>query len=101
MDAKKVSVIIPVYNERESLAPLLDELKQVMESKFEYEIICVDDGSTDGSFEFLKKCAAENRRIHVMRFLRNYGKSAALGAGFKQVNGDYVITMDADLQDDP
>ncbi len=101
MPLEKISVVIPVYNEVESLPELLQEVTTVLEGKFDYEIQIIDDGSTDGSFEFAKKKAGENERIEVTRFLRNYGKSAALSVGFRRASGDYVVTMDADLQDDP
>ncbi|MFQ6616490.1 MAG: glycosyltransferase family 2 protein [Fidelibacterota bacterium] len=98
---KRVSVVIPVNNERESLPELWDELTQVMEGKFDYDLVFVDDGSSDGSFEYLKERALENERSQVIRFLANYGKSSALAAGFEKASGDYVVTLDSDLQDDP
>lgn len=98
---KTVSVVIPVLNERESLPELWDELRQVMEGRFDYELIFVDDGSTDGSFEFLKEMASQDGRGTVVRFLTNYGKSSALAAGFQKAEGEYIITLDSDLQDDP
>ena len=101
MPTEKISIVIPVYNECESLPDLLQEVTTVLEDRFDYEIQVVDDGSTDGSFELAKEQAGENGRIEVTRFLRNYGKSAALAAGFRRASGDYVVTMDADLQDDP
>lgn len=100
-DLKRVSVVIPVHNERESLPELLDELRGVMGGRFDYELIFVDDGSTDGSFDYLKEKALENGRSTVIRFLTNYGKSSALAAGFDRAGGDYVVTLDSDLQDDP
>lgn len=98
---KKISVIIPAYNEEQSLPILLDEIEEILSGKFEYEIIVIDDGSTDGSFELLQKRVKSDGKIRVSRFLRNYGKSAALSEGFKKAQGDYVITLDSDLQDDP
>lgn len=98
---KKISVIIPAYNEEQSLPILLDEIEGALSGKFEYEIIVIDDGSTDGSFELLQKRAKSDGKIRVSRFLRNYGKSTALSEGFKKARGDYVITLDSDLQDDP
>ncbi len=98
---KKISVIIPAYNEKQSLPILLDEIEGALSGKFEYEIIVIDDGSTDGSFELLQKRAKLDGKIRVTRFLRNYGKSAALSEGFKRAQGDYIITLDSDLQDDP
>ncbi|MCH8068443.1 MAG: glycosyltransferase family 2 protein, partial [Candidatus Marinimicrobia bacterium] len=98
---KKISVIIPAYNEEQSLPILLDEVEGALSGKFEYEIIVIDDGSTDGSFELLQKRAKSDGKIRVSRFLRNYGKSTALSEGFKKARGDYIITLDSDLQDDP
>ena len=96
----KLSIVIPVYNEVESLAKLHQEIVQNIETP-EYEVIYIDDGSTDGSSEKIQELSLANRRIKLIQFYRNYGKSAALSEGFKQADGDYVITMDADLQDDP
>ncbi|MBC8175040.1 MAG: glycosyltransferase family 2 protein [Candidatus Marinimicrobia bacterium] len=101
MNKKDISIVIPIFNEKESLPELLNEVVQILEEQFNYEIICVDDGSTDGSEEILRQYASNNPRIMVTRFLRNYGKSSALTEGFKLARGKYVITMDADLQDDP
>lgn len=104
-----LSVIIALYNERESLPELLDRIRTVLGSPLEpglqklpdYEIIFVDDGSTDGSWDFIAEQADKDSRIHGIRFRRNYGKSAALYCGFGAAQGEVVITMDADLQDDP
>ena len=96
----KLSIVIPVYNEVESLAKLHQEIVKNIETP-EYEVIYIDDGSTDGSSEKIQELSLANRRIKLIQFYRNYGKSAALSEGFKQADGDYVITMDADLQDDP
>ena len=96
----KLSIVIPVYNEVESLAKLHQEIVQNIETP-EYEVIYIDDGSTDGSSEKIQELSLANRRIKLIQFYRNYGKSAALSEGFKQADGDYVITMDTDLQDDP
>jgi len=100
MGKREVSVVIPVYNERESLPELLDELTSVLEYEDNYELIFIDDGSTDGSLKYLKDQAKSSEGITVISFLRNYGKSAALSEGFKRAKGDYIITIDADLQDD-
>ncbi len=98
-----LSVVIPLLNEEESLPELTNEIVTVLyENKIlDYEIIFVDDGSKDGSFEVIKNLRKENNRIHCIRFRRNYGKSAALSVGFEQAKGKFVVTMDADLQDDP
>ena len=97
----KVSVIIPVYNEVDSIKELYNQLKKSIEEYIPYEIIFVDDGSSDGSVEKIKKICELDNSIILIQFHRNYGKSAALSEGFKYANGNYVVTMDADLQDDP
>ena len=97
-----VSIVIPVYDEEENLNPLLSELKVEMDSLGRsYEIILVDDGSRDRSFEILKKAASMDQRIRVIRFRENRGQTAAFDAGFKAAQGSVVVTMDADLQNDP
>ena len=97
-----VSVVVPLYNEEESLRELAHAIVgTIKEMKKEYEIIFVDDGSNDGSFDVLKDLHAGDRRIKAIRFRRNFGKSAALSVGFREASGEYIITMDADLQDDP
>ncbi len=97
-----ISVIVPSFNERESLPELCSRISGVMESNsWSYEIIIVDDGSDDGSWDCLGALAAENPCIHGIRFRRNYGKSAALYCGFERAQGEVVFTMDADLQDSP
>ena len=97
-----LSIIVPAYNEKESLPELLAWIKEVLEREgLSYEVILVDDGSTDGSWETIASLAAADARIHGIRFRRNYGKSAALYCGFKQAAGRVVFTMDADLQDSP
>ncbi len=97
-----ISVIVPSFNERESLPELCSRISGVMESNSRsYEIIIVDDGSDDGSWDCLGALAAENPCIHGIRFRRNYGKSAALYCGFERAQGEVVFTMDADLQDSP
>jgi len=97
-----ISVVIPLYNEEESLPELTAWIERVMnENDFTYEIIFVNDGSTDGSMEVIRTLAAANSHIHAVSFSRNYGKSPALDTGFRRAQGDVVITMDADLQDSP
>lgn len=99
---KKVSILIPLYNEEESLKPLLVEIKEALKLiSIDYEIFFVDDGSTDNSLSIIKEFVKTNPKIKFISFRKNYGKSAALQLGFKAVTGDAVITMDADLQDDP
>lgn len=97
-----ISVVIPLYNEEESLPELCAWIHKVMESKqYNYEVILIDDGSTDSSWQVIEKLAAENKNIRGIKFRRNYGKSAGLYCGFSAAQGDVVITMDADLQDSP
>lgn len=97
-----ISVVIPLYNEEESLPELAEWIRRVMEeNNFSYEIIFVDDGSTDGSFHAIRQLSKSNSNIRAVRFSRNYGKSPALHTGFGMAEGDVVITMDADLQDSP
>ena len=97
-----ISVVVPLYNEEESLPELASWIERVMKDNgFTYEILFVDDGSTDGSLETIKRLAEKNPAIHAVSFSRNYGKSPALNTGFRRVKGDVVITMDADLQDSP
>jgi glycosyltransferase involved in cell wall biosynthesis len=98
-----LSVVVPLLNEEESLRELFTLIDETMRrTKMPYEVIFVDDGSTDKSFEVLTALHVEHPRIvKAIRFRRNFGKSAALSAGFKEAQGEYIITMDADLQDDP
>ncbi|MFA8450055.1 MAG: glycosyltransferase family 2 protein [Bacteroidales bacterium] len=97
-----ISVVIPLYNEEESLPELNGWISKVMESNhFSYEVIYVDDGSKDTSWEVVDKLSEGSEHVKGIRFRRNYGKSAALNMGFRYCNGDVVITMDADLQDSP
>jgi glycosyltransferase involved in cell wall biosynthesis len=98
-----VSIVIPLLNEEESLRELFSHIRETMRRiNKRYEVIFVDDGSIDNSFKVLAILHAEHPdNIKVIRFRRNFGKSAALSAGFKEAKGDFVITMDADLQDDP
>ncbi|NNJ88994.1 MAG: glycosyltransferase [Eudoraea sp.] len=97
-----ISIVIPLLNEEESLQELHDWIVSVMQSNhFLYEILFIDDGSTDGSWEIISQLASSNPNVRGIRFLKNFGKSQALHAGFKKAIGDIVITMDADLQDNP
>jgi glycosyltransferase involved in cell wall biosynthesis len=105
--APKLSVVVPVHNEAESIPKLMDELKSVAADKLKYEgptdweVVFVDDGSTDDTAAVLQKLFDENPNVGVIRFRGNQGKSAALAAGFREAAGDAVVTMDGDLQDDP
>lgn len=97
-----ISVVIPLLNEKESLKELHDWIANVMQSnRFSYEIIFIDDGSTDDSWKTIKELYSQNTNVKGIRFLKNFGKSQALHAGFAKAEGDVVITMDADLQDNP
>ena len=97
-----ISVVIPLYNEEESLKELNDWIVRVMHSNhFSFEIIFIDDGSSDDSWEIVNKLSEENKAVKGLRFRRNYGKSAALNEGFKIAKGNVIITMDSDLQDSP
>ena len=97
-----ISVVVPLYNEEESLPELHAWIKRVMEAnKFSYEIIFVNDGSTDRSWQVIEELGSKNPEVKGIKFRRNYGKSPALFCGFEKAQGDVVITMDADLQDSP
>lgn len=97
-----ISVVIPLYNEQESLPELFSWIKRVMiENKLTFEVIFVDDGSTDGSWDAIVGLSKDNDEVKGIKFRRNYGKSPALYCGFEKAQGDVVITMDADLQDSP
>lgn len=97
-----ISVVIPIYNEKESIDPLFNELIPVMHSlELPFEIICVDDGSSDGSSETLKRYSQSNPKIRHIKFKTNCGQTAAFDAGFKEAKGAIIITLDADLQNDP
>jgi len=98
----RLSIVIPVYNEEESLAELHREIDAVSKANnYDLEIVFVDDGSKDRSWEVVEQLAAQDNRVRGIRFRRNFGKAAALNAGFETAKGDIVLTMDADLQDDP
>lgn len=97
-----ISVVVPLYNEEESLVPLYEWISRVMAANgFSYEVIFVNDGSTDGSWRIVRELQQRDARVHGIRFRRNYGKSPALFCGFARAEGDVVVTLDADLQDSP
>ena len=97
-----ISVIIPLYNEEESLTELFAWIEKVMnENNLSYEVIFINDGSNDNSWQIIEKLASKNHTVKGIKFRRNYGKSPALYCGFEKAQGDVVITMDADLQDSP
>lgn len=98
----QLSIVIPLLNEEESLQELHAWIASVMQSKhFSYEVLFVDDGSTDSSWDIIEQLSKEDTNVKGIRFQRNFGKSQALHAGFKAAKGDVIITMDADLQDNP
>ncbi len=97
-----ISVVVPLFNEEESIPELYKWIERVMkESGFTYEVIFVNDGSTDRSWEIIEELSGRDNRVHGIKFRRNYGKSPALHCGFDIAQGDVIITMDADLQDSP
>jgi len=97
-----ISVVVPVYNEKESLAPLHEEIAEVAcRANLDLEMVFVDDGSSDGSWAVIAELARRDRRVQGIRLRRNFGKAAALSAGFRAARRDLVLTLDADLQDDP
>ena len=100
---KKISIVVPLYNEKESLPFLMETISAALDPvNIVYEVVFVDDGSTDGSFDVLQQLHRKyESKIRISRFSRNYGKSAALSVGIKEASGDVIVTMDADLQDDP
>ena len=97
-----ISVIIPLLNESDSLSELHSSIEKVMSSgSYSYEVVFIDDGSTDNSWEIINSLSKEHKSVKGIRFFKNYGKSQALHVGFLKAKGDVVFTMDADLQDDP
>jgi len=97
-----LSIVIPLFNEAESLPELATWIEKVMnEHSYSYEIIFIDDGSTDNSWQVIEELRTKNHNIKGIKFQRNYGKSAGLNEGFRVASGEVIITMDADLQDSP
>jgi glycosyltransferase involved in cell wall biosynthesis len=97
----RLSVVVPVLDEQDNLPALYEQTTRALEGRYEYEIVFVDDGSTDNSFPILKDLHASDPRVRVIRFRRNFGQTAALSAGFAHARGEVVVAMDADLQNDP
>ena len=98
---RMLTILVPMYNEEESVKILHQRIVEAVKDKYAYEIIFVDDGSSDASVQMVKEIIAEDSNVHLIVFRKNFGKAAALQAGFRNAKGDIVITMDADLQDDP
>lgn len=97
-----LSIVIPIYNEEENIEPLCREIREALEGLgLEYEILAIEDGSTDDSFTVLKRVHEEEPRVRVIRFRRNFGQTAAFAAGFDAARGEMIVTLDADLQNDP
>lgn len=102
MEAKVLSVVIPIFNEERNIGPLYSRLKETLDGiGVDYEIVVVDDGSTDKGFEILRGLQANDPRLRVVRFRRNFGQTAAFAAGFDHARGEVIVTLDADLQNDP
>jgi glycosyltransferase involved in cell wall biosynthesis len=100
-DSPEVSVVMPLLNEQDNIGPLYEQIKQALAGEHSYEIIFVDDGSTDESFAVLEKLHKADDKVRVIRFRRNFGQTAALAAGFAHAHGQIIVAMDADLQNDP
>ncbi|MFW6194331.1 MAG: glycosyltransferase family 2 protein [Halobacteriota archaeon] len=100
MDEVNLSVVIPCYNEEDNIKPLYSELKEAL-SDLDYELVFVDDGSTDSTFDILKELHSKDERVKAIKLRKNFGQSAALRAGFDSAKGEYIASMDSDLQNDP
>jgi glycosyltransferase involved in cell wall biosynthesis len=99
---KDLSIVVPVYNEIDNVRPLMDEITAALaDQNLDYEVLFIDDGSTDGSFDVLKEMSEENPRVVVVRFRRNHGQTAGFAAGFDYADGSRILTIDADRQNDP
>ncbi len=98
----KISVVVPIYNEKDNVEILYKKIKDVMDKNgYDYEIIFIDDGSSDGTFEIMKKLADSDKRFKLIKFRRNFGQTPAMAAGFDYADGDIIVSMDGDLQNDP
>lgn len=100
-DQRELSVIVPVYNEQENLSGLYEEIKKALQGKYNYELIFIDDGSTDKSFDVLSEICQQDQKVTVIRFRTNFGQTAALSAGFEHANGKIIVPLDGDRQNDP
>ena len=98
---RQVSVVVPVLNEQDNIEPLYEQITQTLDDKYDYEIIFVDDGSSDNSFDVLSRLQKADPKIRVIRFRKNFGQTAALSAGFTYARGNIIAAIDADLQNDP
>ena len=96
-----ISLLVPVFNEQESIKILYEELKKNLNDKYSWELLFINDGSTDKSENLINSLIDENKNVRLITFLKNKGKSEALNIGFKNCFGKYIVTLDADLQDDP
>ncbi len=103
MDRKspQISVVVPVLNEQDNIEPLYEQITQTLDDKYKYEIIFVDDGSSDNSFAILSRLQKADSKVRVIRFRKNFGQTAALSAGFAHARGEIIAAIDADLQNDP
>jgi glycosyltransferase involved in cell wall biosynthesis len=98
----ELTILLPVYNEKDNLVPLVEEIRTSLTPlKKSFEILFVDDGSTDGSLEILKELSKKYPEIRLIEFVRNFGQSSAFGAGFREARGRVIVTLDSDLQNDP
>ena len=97
----RLSILVPLYNERDNVAPLIEATKQVLRGEERWEMVLVDDGSSDGTADEIRRAAKQDSRIRLIRLARNYGQTTALQVGFDQSRGEIVVSMDGDLQNDP
>jgi len=97
----ELSIVVPVLDEQDNIGPLYEQITQALAGDHGYEVVFVDDGSSDNSFEVLKRLHDSDNRVRVIRFRKNFGQTAALGAGFAHARGDIIVALDADLQNDP
>jgi len=100
-ETPELSIVVPLLNEQENIEPLYQQITETLAAKYNYEIIFVDDGSTDDGFVLLRKLHEQDPRVRVIRFRKNFGQTAALSAGFSYARGDIIVALDADLQNDP
>src|SRR5471032_2775723 len=98
---RQLSIVVPVKDEKENLFPLYERVRDAMRGNIEWELVLVDDGSTDGTAQVMERMADSDRRVKVVRLRRNYGQAAAMQAGIDVATGDVIVTMDGDLQNDP